>query len=32
VTAAINSANVELIVAPTNSSSTVKTKRITVEV
>ncbi len=32
VTAAINSANVELIVAPTNSSSVVKTKRITIEV
>jgi hypothetical protein len=32
VTAAINSANVELLVAPTNSSSVVKTKRITVEV
>jgi hypothetical protein len=32
VTAAINSANVELIVAPTNSSSVVKTKRISVEV
>ena len=32
VTAAINSANVELIVAPTNSSSVVKTKRINVEV
>ncbi len=32
VTAAINSANVELLVAPTNASSVVKTKRITVEV
>ena len=32
VTATINSANVELIVAPTNSSSVVKTKRITIEV
>lgn len=32
VTAAINSANVELLVAPTNSLSVVKTKRITIEV
>ena len=32
VTAAINSANVELIVAPTDSSSVVKSKRITLEV
>ena len=32
VTAAINSANVELLVAPTNSSSVVKSKRITIEV
>ena len=32
VTATINSANVELLVAPTNASSVVKTKRITVEV
>lgn len=32
VTAAINSTNVELLVAPTNSSSVVKTKRITIEV
>lgn len=32
VTAAINSANVELIVAPTNASSVVKSKRITIEV
>lgn len=32
VTATINSANVELIVAPTNSSSVVKTKRISLEV
>lgn len=32
VSAAINSANVELLVAPTNSSSVVKTKRITIEV
>lgn len=32
VSAAINSANVELLVAPTNSSSVVKTKRIAIEV